>query len=230
MSDKTVLTTPLCLVTDDGALAHLISTEAHELALPLTVVRSWSEAMQQHAKTLLLDLDDPAVRDALAASDGARDMIGICRDAATLSDDQLMRLSVLIERPFSTAKLREILSERSGHTTFWTQDVDTKSAARVDATTVSTLPLTMEDATTLLCGDMRIRLTVKEAALMRLLIEHRGEIVSRESLSEVLQSAGRESTDSNKTEVYLCFLRRKIEHPLGLRLITTVRGRGYRLE
>lgn len=230
MADKTVLTAPLCLVTGDGALAHLISTEAHELALPLTVVRSWSEAMQQHAKTLFLDLDDPAVRDALAASDGTWDMIGICRDVATLSDALATCLSVLIERPFSTAKLREILSERGGHATFWTQDADAKTAPRVDATTASTLTLTMEDATTLLCGDMRIRLTAKEAALMRLLIEHRGEIVSREALSDALQSAGRESTDSNKTEVYLCFLRRKIEHPLGLRLITTVRGRGYRLE
>ncbi len=230
MADKTVLTSPLCLMTGDDALARLISTEAHELALPLTVVRSWSEAMQQQAKTLFLDLDDRTVRDALAASDGTWDIIGICRDAAVLSDDRLMRLSVVIERPFSTAKLREILSERSGHATFWSQDADAKSALRVDATTTPGLPLTMEDATTLLCGDMRIRLTVKEAALMRLLIEHRGEIVSREALSEALQSAGRESTDSNKTEVYLCFLRRKIEHPLGLRLITTVRGRGYRLE
>jgi hypothetical protein len=217
-------------VTDDGALAHLISTEAHELALPLMVVRSWSEAMQQHAKTLLLDLDAPEVRDALVASDGAWDIIGICRDAAALSDDLATCLSVLIERPFSTTKLREILSEYSGHTTFWTQDADAKLASRVNATTTAGVPLTMEDATTLRCGDMRIRLTAKEAALMRLLIEHRGEIVSREALSDALQSAGRESTDSNKTEVYLCFLRRKIEHPLGLRLITTVRGRGYRLE
>ncbi|MBE6620693.1 MAG: hypothetical protein E7625_04955 [Ruminococcaceae bacterium] len=230
MADKTALTAPLCLLTNDGSLAHLISTEAHELALPLTVVRSWPEAMQQHAKTLLLDLDDQAVRDALATADGAWDMIGICRDAAALSDDLTGRLSVLIERPFSTAKLREILSERSGHTIFLTQDTEAKSASRVDTTMADGVSLTMADATTLLCGDMRIRLTIKEAALMRLLIEHRGEIVSRKALSEALQSTGRESADSNKTEVYLCFLRRKIEHPLGLRLITTVRGRGYRLE
>ena len=65
---------------------------------------------------------------------------------------------------------------------------------------------------------------------MRCLLDHRGEIVGRDALDEALHSAGRESADSNKTEVYLCFLRRKIERPLGIRLITTVRGKGYRLE
>ena len=35
---------------------------------------------------------------------------------------------------------------------------------------------------------------------------------------------------TNKLEVYICFLRRKIERPTGLHLITTVRGKGYRLE
>ena len=64
--------------------------------------------------------------------------------------------------------------------------------------------------------------------MMRILMAHRGEIVSREMLESALQGEGK--TDSNKVEVYLCFLRRKIERPLGLRLITTVRGKGYRLE
>ena len=64
---------------------------------------------------------------------------------------------------------------------------------------------------------------------MSCLLEQRGEIVSREMLRAALNSESDED-DSNKTDVYICFLRRKLEHPLGLRLITTVRGKGYRLE
>jgi DNA-binding response OmpR family regulator len=60
-------------------------------------------------------------------------------------------------------------------------------------------------------------------------MERRGEAVSREELSDCLATAGKKS-DSNKTEVYLCYLRRKLEKPTGRRWITTVRGVGYRLE
>ena len=75
-------------------------------------------------------------------------------------------------------------------------------------------------------GDDIIHLTPSEAAILRLLIERRGDVVTREELRKTLQGRG----ESNKLEVYLCFLRRKLERPRGLRLITTVRGKGYRLE
>jgi two-component system OmpR family response regulator len=75
-------------------------------------------------------------------------------------------------------------------------------------------------------GDSTVHLTPSEAAILRLLVARRGEAVSREELRETLKGHG----ESNKLEVYLCFLRRKIERPLGLHMITTVRGVGYRLE
>ena len=72
-----------------------------------------------------------------------------------------------------------------------------------------------------------LMLTPKEAMLLRCLLAHRGEVVTKQQLLECLGSA---AGASNEVEVYLCHLRRKLEKPMGRRMITTVRGAGYRLE
>jgi DNA-binding response OmpR family regulator len=69
----------------------------------------------------------------------------------------------------------------------------------------------------------RIAVSPKEGAVMALLLARRGEVITREELAAVIG----EST-ANKAEVYLCYLRRKLETP-ERRLIQTVRGKGYRL-
>jgi DNA-binding response OmpR family regulator len=141
------------------------------------------------------------------------------------------RLQDCLARPFPTAVLRAYMSRFGGRPVFaegW--GYERYQAPAPDGAPTREVSLSMESESALRVGNALVDLTPKEAALMRCLLDHRGEIVGRDALSEALQSMGRESTDSNKTEVYLCFLRRKIERPLGIRLITTVRGKGYRLE
>ena len=237
MGDKSALTSPIVLVSGDAALIHLISTEAQELALPLAVVGTLSDAMSRQPETVLIDLDDETIREAMAAKGdlapgGAPSLIGFCRNEQDVPGEIAATLLMLIERPFSVSLLRQYMTQWSGYTVFSSQNEDRAANAYPGVVPVSgrAIPLAMEDDATLRCGDARISLTSKEAALMRCLLDHRGEIVGRDALSEALHSVGRESADSNKTEVYLCFLRRKIERPLGIRLITTVRGKGYRLE
>ena len=76
-----------------------------------------------------------------------------------------------------------------------------------------------------------IPLTPREQALFDCLWENRGTVVSKERLWAVLCAAeGEDIPRTNTTEVYVCFLRRKIEKPSARRLITTVRGQGYRLD
>ena len=237
MGDKSALTSPIVLVSGDAALIHLISTEAQELALPLAVVGTLSDAMSRQPETVLIDLDDETIREATAAKSdlapgGAPSLIGFCRNEQDVPGEIAAALLMLIERPFSVSLLRQYMTQWSGYTVFSSQNEERAANAYPGVVPVlgRAIPLAMEDDATLRCGDARIALTAKEAALMRCLLDHRGEIVGRDALDEALHSAGRESTDSNKTEVYLCFLRRKIERPLGIRLITTVRGKGYRLE
>ena len=67
-----------------------------------------------------------------------------------------------------------------------------------------------------------VPLTATESAILACLLAHRGKLVSRDALA-TLTGGG------NSVDVYVCRLRRKLEKPLGIRLIHTVRGQGYRL-
>jgi two-component system copper resistance phosphate regulon response regulator CusR len=73
-----------------------------------------------------------------------------------------------------------------------------------------------------------IRLTAREFALLQFLLEHKGEVVSRTRIVEAVWEHDFE-TFSNVVEVYVRYLRAKVDEPFGQRLIQTVRGVGYAL-
>jgi two-component system copper resistance phosphate regulon response regulator CusR len=73
-----------------------------------------------------------------------------------------------------------------------------------------------------------IRLTAREFALLQFLLEHKGEVVSRTRIVEAVWEHDFE-TFSNVVEVYVRYLRAKVDEPFGQRLIKTVRGVGYAL-
>lgn len=71
-----------------------------------------------------------------------------------------------------------------------------------------------------------LRLTAREFALLQFLLEHQGEVVSRTRIVEAVWDHDFE-TFSNVVEVYIRYLRNKVDEPFGERLIHTVRGSGY---
>ena len=77
-------------------------------------------------------------------------------------------------------------------------------------------------------GTVPIPLTAREFSLLEYLMRHVGEVVGRLDLLEhVWESYG--ATEPNVVEVYIGYLRRKIDTPFGRKSIATVRGVGYRL-
>src|SRR5215831_3641078 len=72
-----------------------------------------------------------------------------------------------------------------------------------------------------------IRLSPKEFALLQLLMRHAGEAVSRRELHQ--EAWGTQETDSNLVDVYVNYLRKKVDSSSPEKLIQTVRGAGYRL-
>jgi two-component system copper resistance phosphate regulon response regulator CusR len=71
-----------------------------------------------------------------------------------------------------------------------------------------------------------IRLTVREFSLLQFLLEHAGDVVSRTRIVEAVWEHDFE-TFSNVVEVYIRYLRAKVDEPFGKPLIHTVRGVGY---
>lgn len=77
-------------------------------------------------------------------------------------------------------------------------------------------------------GEAPIELTAKEFALLEYLVRHPGEVLSRTRLIEHVWDFAYEG-DSNVVDVYVRYLREKVDRPFGKNSIETVRGAGYRL-
>jgi DNA-binding response OmpR family regulator len=143
----------------------------------------------------------------LSAKDGEYDQA----DGLDLGADDYLT------KPFSfvvlLAKLRAIL--RRG------------ARERPAVLTVGTLAL--DPATRRVTRDgAEVSLTAREFALLEYLMRRRDEVVTKTELLDHVWDAAAD-TDPNVVEVYVGYLRRKIDQPYGQRSLQTVRGAGYRL-
>ena len=77
-------------------------------------------------------------------------------------------------------------------------------------------------------GEIDIDLTPREFGLLHFLMRHHGQVVSKLEILQGVWDANYEG-DENVVEVYIGYLRRKIDHPFGRQTIQTVRGAGYRM-
>jgi two-component system OmpR family response regulator len=77
-------------------------------------------------------------------------------------------------------------------------------------------------------GDIELDLSAKEFALLELFMRRPGSVLSRGQLLEGAWDMAFESR-SNVVDVYVRYLREKIDRPFGCESIETVRGVGYRL-
>jgi len=74
-----------------------------------------------------------------------------------------------------------------------------------------------------------IELTAKEFALLEFLMRHPGQVLTR---TQILDHVWRYDADmlSNVVDIYIHYLRDKIDKGFARPLIKTVRGVGYRIE
>ncbi|MBE6713701.1 MAG: winged helix-turn-helix transcriptional regulator [Ruminococcaceae bacterium] len=72
-----------------------------------------------------------------------------------------------------------------------------------------------------------IPLTAKETELFSLLLESEGQCVKREKIESILWNG---ENSSNSCDVYVCFLRKKLEGAAGKGALLSVRSKGYMLK
>lgn len=75
-------------------------------------------------------------------------------------------------------------------------------------------------------GGVPVELTKREFDLLQYLLENKGLVLSRETILERVWGYDFEG-ETNAVDVYIRFLRSKIDEAFGLKLISTVRGVGY---
>jgi two-component system, OmpR family, response regulator len=77
-------------------------------------------------------------------------------------------------------------------------------------------------------GDVPIHLSAREFALLETFMRRPGQVLTQQQLLESAWDLGYEHR-SNVVEVYVRYLREKIDRPFGVTSLETVRGVGYRL-
>jgi len=78
-------------------------------------------------------------------------------------------------------------------------------------------------------GGQVIELTAREYALLEFLMRHPGQVLSRTQIAEHVWNYDFFTT-SNVVDVYIRYLRRKIDKGFEIKLLQTVRGVGYKIE
>ncbi len=75
----------------------------------------------------------------------------------------------------------------------------------------------------------QVELSAREFALLEYFMRHPGQVLSRQQILSAIWDYSFD-VESNVVDVYVRYLRRKLDPPEGPSVITTVRGAGYRFE
>ena len=78
-------------------------------------------------------------------------------------------------------------------------------------------------------GNREIELTVKEFQLLELLLRHQGQVLSRMQILDHVWQYDRDFA-SNVVDIYIHYLRNKIDRGFDVQMIHTIRGVGYMLK
>jgi DNA-binding response OmpR family regulator len=78
-------------------------------------------------------------------------------------------------------------------------------------------------------GDRLIELTAKEFALLEYLMRHRGQVLTRAQITDRVWRYDLDAL-SNVVDIYIHYLREKIDRGFAQPLIKTVRGVGYKID
>ena len=198
----------ILILSEDAVFARMLELEL--AAMHFSVVVN-SAPTQRKNDLILVDLDSVSVPQ--KAGDGAR-IVGFTRLFDVSGLDASRRCSMILHRPFQMRILREEVALLNVTTQERERPKGEKSNLEV-----------ILDGNTLTIDDKQLTLRPKEVAVMSCLLANRGATVPREELSSII---GESST--NKTDVHICYLRRKIATVTERSVIKTVRGRGYKID
>lgn len=215
----------ILLAEDDGDLAEQLASLLTEAGYAVDIAPDGEEAQflgeTEPYDAVILDLGLPEI-DGLSVlkrwrKEGHRMPVLIltARDGWSEKVDGLdAGADDYVTKPFELeevlARLRALIRRASGHASAELECGPVRLDTRNGRVQVSGEP---------------IRLTAQEFKLLSYLMHHQGEVVSRTELTEHLYDQDFDR-DSNTIEVFVNRVRKK----LGVELIHTVRGMGYRLE
>lgn len=195
----------ILILCEDATFARLLELELAAMQFSVFVN---SAPTARAFDVILVDLDSASIPQ--KAGKDVR-MIGFTRHFEVSALDAERRCSMILHRPFQMRVLREEVAT-----------VNTNAQAEEERKAEKGAPEISLNGNLLMLEGIALTLRQKEAKVMSVLLANRKTTVSREALSQII---GESST--NKTDVYVCYLRRKIATVTDRPIIKTVRGKGY---
>ena len=200
------------IITDDSRFAKMLSLELASIGIkPLNDVNSLDDSDRLF---IVADLDNVSTEE-LRIYDSSVTVIGFSKNDIQNIDV----CSLVFKRPFLMSDFLSVFGEGEAIKVYNSKSKNFDSIKKPQILTVD------ENSNTALWGDLKISLSEYEYKVLSLLCENRGEVVERERIYSLLGAE-----DGNMGDVYICHLRRKIDNKLGLKLIYTIRGKGYMLK
>ena len=217
------------IVEDHMKMANYLRQALEEQGYAVDIANTGREALDWAAVVefdlIVLDLMLPEV-DGVTVCRTLRDrdtqsliLMLTARDAV---DDRVLGLDAgaddYLVKPF---ELKELLARLRA--------LERRQPGHLGSNTLQVADLTMNTRTRrVMRADTLIHLTNKEYAVLECLMREPERVLTRTEIAESVWNYD-VYNQSNVVDVYIRNLRRKIDDPVGLKLIHTVRGAGYRL-
>lgn len=216
------------VVEDDRPLASFVQrgleAEAYTVDHVEDTEEAKAQAMSSNYDLMILDLNLPSgdgVEVLQSLREKQSEVPVLILTARNRVEDRVRCLDLgaddCLIKPFSyselSARVRALLrrQNRTGESVLRYEDLELKRVERVVTR-----------------GDRVIELTPKEFALLEYLMVHCGRPVTRTMIIENVWHLNFD-TMTNIVDVYINYLRRKIDGPNERKLIQTIRGKGYQL-
>ncbi len=221
----------ILLVEDDKSivlgLMYSLESEGYSVLSATTVADATRLLSGKRFDLILLDLSLPdgsgydICRAARADKEIPVIFLTACDDEINVVMGLEMGADDYITKPF---RLRELLSRIKTVLRRNERQTDSSGIIRIEDLTINM------NAGKVTRDGSELFLTALEYRLLLTLVNHEGQILSRNQLLEVVWDIGGDFVNDNTLTVYIKRLREKIEQdPADPKIILTVRGLGYRL-
>jgi DNA-binding response OmpR family regulator len=221
----------ILLVEDDKSiilgLMYSLESEGYTVLSATTVADAKRLLSDKHFDMILLDLSlpDGSGYDVCRAARSEKEIpvifLTACDDEVNVVMGLEMGADDYITKPF---RLRELLSRIKTVLRRNERQTDISGIIKIDDLTINT------NVGKVTRDNNELFLTALEYRLLLTLVNHEGQILSRNQLLEGIWDIGGDFVNDNTLTVYIKRLREKIEQdPADPRIILTVRGLGYRL-
>ena len=203
------------IVSADNRFARMLTIEIQSLGIE--IVDSYDMVGVGDVSYVIADLDSVSEAELLEYSQNAI-LIGFSHRNENDIHERAYLCEEFFKRPFS---MRDFLTLFGGERKSMTQRVYTKKESAQNTAILSVSDIDKAAV----WGDQLIPLSDNEYRVLSLLCDNRFQLVERERIYALLGAQ-----DGNMGDVYICHLRKKIDNRLGLKLIYTIRGKGYMLK